>query len=169
MARLFIAVWPPDDVISDLTALHRKDQPGVRFVRPENWHITLRFLGEADPNKTVDALRGITFAPAQARLGPGVDIFADRTLVIPVNGLDDLAQTVRARTAKIGEALTKRFVGHLTVARVKPNVPMPRALGAFVSAEFDVTEVALVQSRLDPESVRYETLATWHAARAGGR
>ena len=38
MARLFFAVWPPDDVVEGLTALRRKDQRGVRFVRPENWH-----------------------------------------------------------------------------------------------------------------------------------
>ena len=112
-------------------------------------------------NNTISGTTGIT--------NNGVDIFADRALVIPVNGLDDLAQMVRARTTKIGEAPTKRFVGHLTVARVKPNVPMPRALGAFVGAEFDVTEIALVQSRLDPEGVRYETLETWQAIRVGGQ
>ena len=163
MARLFIAVWPPDDVISDLTALHRKDQRGVRFVQPENWHITLRFLGDADPNKAVDALRGITFESAHARLGPGVDIFAERALVIPVAGVDVLAQTVREHTTNIGEPPTKRFVGHLTVARVKPNVAMPRTLGALISAEFDVAEIALVQSRLHPDGAVYETLQTWSA------
>jgi 2'-5' RNA ligase len=45
MARLFIAVWPPDDVAAELSSIHRKDQRGVRFVEPETWHITLRFLG----------------------------------------------------------------------------------------------------------------------------
>jgi RNA 2',3'-cyclic 3'-phosphodiesterase len=38
---------------------------------------------------------------------------------------------------------------------------MPRALGALVSAEFDVEEVALVQSRLEPQGSRYETIETW--------
>ncbi len=147
--------------MSDLSALHRKDQRGVRFVRPENWHITLRFLGDADPNAVVDTLRGVTLTPARVRLGPGVDIFADRALVIPANGLDDLAQAVREHTGHIGEAPRKRFVGHLTVARVKPNVAMPRTLGAMISAEFDILEVALVQSRLEPDGARYETLEAW--------
>ena len=60
MARLFVAVWPPEAVAAELTALHRKDQRGVRFVRPENWHITLRFLGDADPDEVIDALDGTT-------------------------------------------------------------------------------------------------------------
>ena len=53
MARLFIAVWPPEDVVSELTSLQRKDQRGVRFVPPDNWHITLRFLGDADPDQVI--------------------------------------------------------------------------------------------------------------------
>jgi 2'-5' RNA ligase len=38
---------------------------------------------------------------------------------------------------------------------------MPRALGVLISAEFDVEEIALVQSRLDPQGARYETIETW--------
>ena len=41
---------------------------------------------------------------------------------------------------------------------------MPRVLGELVSAEFAVTEVALVESRLHPQGARYETLATWPVA-----
>ena len=48
MTRLFVALWPPDEVREELRQLHRKDQRGVRFVPEDNWHVTLRFLGEAD-------------------------------------------------------------------------------------------------------------------------
>ena len=161
MPRLFIAVRPPDDVIAELTHLHRKDQRGVRFVPPENWHITLRFFGDASEEEVIDALDEMTFAPALARLGPAVDVLAERALVIPVRGLDALAMSVIERTRRIGDPPRKRFVGHLTVARVKPDVPMPRALGALVSAEFEVEEVELIGSRLDPKGARYDTLHTW--------
>jgi 2'-5' RNA ligase len=164
MPRLFIAVWPPDDVIADLTALHRKDQNGVRFVRPENWHITLRFLGDADPDQVSDAMRDVQFAPARARLGPGVDVMNERALVVPVAGVDDLATIVVDRTRHIGEPPRKRFIGHLTLARVKSRVPMPRVLGELFGADFDVDEVALVQSRLDPKGAEYETIETWPVA-----
>jgi RNA 2',3'-cyclic 3'-phosphodiesterase len=161
LARLFLAVWPPDDVAAELTALHRKDQRGVRFVRPENWHITLRFVGNADPDEVVEALNGVTFSPATARLGPAVDVLAERALIVPVDGLDELARRVTERTNHIGEPPRKRFVGHLTLARVTPRVPMPRVLGALIAAQFDVDEMALVQSRLDRRGARYHTIETW--------
>ena len=161
MARLFIAVWPPEEVVAELMALHRKDQRGVRFVHPDNWHITLRFFGNANAEEVLGALERVTLPAAHARLGPAVDVISERVLVVPVDGLGALAEVVTEHTHGIGERPPKRFVGHLTVARVKSHVPMPRALGALVSAAFDVDEIALVQSRLDPERARYETIETW--------
>jgi 2'-5' RNA ligase len=161
MPRLFIAVWPPDDVAAELTALPRKDQRGVRFVRPENWHITLRFLGDAQVDDVVEALDGVSLAAARAQLGPVVDVLAERVLVVPVGGLDELARIVTRRTRNLGQPPPKRFAAHLTLARVKRRARMPHALGVPFSAAFAVEEVALVQSRLDPDGARYETIATW--------
>ena len=161
MSRLFIAVWPPEEVVAELTTLRRKDQRGVRFVHPDNWHITLRFLGDVDRRDVIDALDGISFRPAHARLGPAIDVISERALVVPVHGLDALVERVNELTGHIGEPPRKRFLGHLTVARVKSHVPMPTALGELVSAAFDVDEIALVQSRLEPSGARYETVETW--------
>jgi 2'-5' RNA ligase len=161
MARLFIAVWPPEEVVADLTALHRKDQRGVRFVSPESWHITLRFLGEARPDDVRAALEGWSMPAATVRLGPAVDVLAERALVLPATGLDDIAAEVVERTAHLGEPPRKRFIGHLTLARVKPYAQMPRVLGSMLDTEFVAHEIALVQSRLDPAGARYETIDTW--------
>jgi RNA 2',3'-cyclic 3'-phosphodiesterase len=161
MPRLFVAAWPPDDVVEELTALRRKDQRGVRFVPPENWHVTLRFLGNCDPADVVDAIDGAELAPAVARLGPAVDVIDERLLAVPVTGVDDLAARIGRATASIGEPARKRFVGHLTVARIKRGAPMPSTLGALVHAEFDVHEIDVVQSRLEPSGARYESLHTW--------
>ena len=161
MTRLFVAVWPPEEVVEELRALPRKDQRGVRFVPPDNWHITLRFLGAAGIDDVARALDGLQATRAKARLGPGIDVLADRALVVPVHGLDDLAAAVTACTADLGERPRARFIGHLTLARLKHHVPMPRALGMMVEAEFDVDEVALVESRLHPDGARYQTVATW--------
>lgn len=164
MPRLFIAVWPPEDVAAELTHLHRKDTRGVRFVRPEHWHITLRFLGEAHPAEVIEALDGITLPPATARLGPAVDVLAERALVVPVDGVDALAEAVRERTKRIGEPPPKRFLGHLTLARVKPRAHMPRTLGAAISTGFDVEDISLVQSRLGSQGPRYDVLMNWAVA-----
>lgn len=166
MARLFVAVWPPEEVVAELTSLHRKNQRGVRFVAPENWHLTLRFLGDADPDVVAAALDGADYPAATVRLGPGIDLLFDRALVIPAQGLDTLASIVTARTATLGEPPRKRFAGHITLARLKPRAQMPRALGAYLTTEFDVDEIALVQSRLAPDGARYEILERWPVGRA---
>ena len=129
MARLFIAVWPTEEVVAELSSLPRKDQEGIRFVPAEKWHITLRFLGESEPDEVINALGDATVATARAHLGPAVELMAERALVVPVKGLDALADTVEKLTSHIGKTPRRRFVGHLTLARVKPHAPTPRVLG----------------------------------------
>ena len=55
---------------SELTALPRKDLRGVRFVRPESWHVTLRFLGETHPDAVLAdiALHVVAMQPVPTRL-----------------------------------------------------------------------------------------------------
>lgn len=168
MSRLFIAVWPPAWVVDELRELPRKDQRGVRFVRPDDWHVTLRFLGDAHPGAVEAALDGIAVAPARVRLGPAVDVLAERALVVPVDGLDSVAGEVIARTRELGDRPRRRFVGHLTVARLKPFADVPRALGALFQAEFELAEIALVESRLHPDGARYTTIATWPVSPGAG-
>ena len=134
MARLFIAVWPTEEVVAELSSLPRKDQDGIRFVPAEKWHITLRFLGESNADEVINALDGATVATARAHLGPAIEFMTERALVVPVKGLDALADAVKRLTSQIGEAPRRRFVGHLTLARVKPHAPTPRVLGEPVSA-----------------------------------
>jgi 2'-5' RNA ligase len=161
MARLFLAVWPPDHVVDALRALRRKDRRGVRFIPPDRWHVTLRFLGDALADDVAAAMDDVP-AAATARLGPAVDVVGERVLAIPVVGLDDLAETVTRRTRDLGERPPRRrFRGHLTIARIKPYADLAPTIGALVEAAFEVKEVALVQSRLEPDGARYETLETW--------
>jgi 2'-5' RNA ligase len=162
--RLFVAVWPPEDALEDVRALRRKDGRGVRFVRPDTWHVTLRFLGEADAATVGAALDRVPLPVARARLGPAVDVLAERALVVPVGGLDDLAAAVARATSDQGEPPRRRFAGHLTVARLSRRATVPTALGTLVGGAFDVTEIALVQSRLHRDGASYETIATWPTA-----
>lgn len=162
MSRLFVCLWPPDHVVAALEELHRKDQVGARFVPPENWHVTLRFIGDADPNDVAAALSNATFRTAEITLGPAVDVGGERTLFVPASGADDLAtETVRV-TRELGtEPIRQRFLGHVTIARLKRRANMPRALGELITASWTATEVALVESTLRPDGARYDTLATF--------
>jgi len=164
MARLFVAVWPPERVVEHIRSLRRKDQRGVRFVPPENWHVTLRFLGEVDEREVVAALDEIDRGDRQrpvARLGPAVDVLGERALVIPVAGLDELARSVDRATKHLGERSRKRFIGHMTLARCARGARMPEVLGAPFADEFTVAEMALVHSRLEPTGAHYDTVASW--------
>ncbi len=161
-ARLFLAVWPPVEVVEELMTLRRKDQRGIRFVPPESWHVTLRFFGDAVIEDVEDALDDVELPAAVARFGPAVDALGERVLVVPVAGVEELAATVTAATRTIGEPPPRRaFHGHLTIARIKRDARMPPALGAMVDGTFEVDELALVRSRLDPDGARYDTVATW--------
>lgn len=162
MPRLFLAVWPPEDVVSELMTLRRKDQRGVRFTTPDTWHITLRFFGETDVDVVEEAMDEVDLSSTTAVLGPAVDVLGERVLVVPVGGLDELAAEVIDATRDVGDAPPRRsFSGHLTIARIKRDARMPPALGTMVDGSFDVDEVALVRSRLRPDGAVYDTVATW--------
>ncbi|MBC8365362.1 MAG: hypothetical protein H8E59_10210, partial [Actinobacteria bacterium] len=68
--RLFVAVWPSDELVSALAALPRPEAAGLRWTRPDQWHVTLRFLGEADPDEAAVALGALAAAPAVGEAGP---------------------------------------------------------------------------------------------------
>ena len=166
--RLFVALWPPDEVVRRLEQLHRKDQRGVRFVAPDRWHVTVRFLGEALPDEVAAALDRARFAPTTIDLGPGVDLLGDRLVVVPARGADDLAAEATRVTRDLGsEPPRASFRGHLTLARLQRRAQLPRILGHHVEASWTPTEVALVASTLRPDHVRYETIATWPLGGSG--
>ena len=50
MVHLFVAAWPTDEVIQELAAIPQPIEPGVRWIPRQNWHITLRYIGDADPD-----------------------------------------------------------------------------------------------------------------------
>ncbi len=163
MTRLFVALWPPDHVVDVLLGLHRKDERDARFISPENWHVSLRFLGDAEPTAVTAALDRAHLEPVTARMGPAVDVMNERVLIAPVAGIDQLAAAVSAATRDLGtEPLRKRFHGHISLARLRRNGRnVPRTLGAMIQAEWAVDEIALVQSTLHPDGARYHTLETW--------
>lgn len=141
------------------------------MVRPGQWHVTLRFLGEVDDDLypvLVDALGSAVTGvggPVRCTLGPATAWFGGlRVLQIPVTGLDGVAEAVRQATVRtIPDAAQAPFVGHLTVARVRGRrveVSTRAAVaGVAFTAEFAVPRFLLVGSELSPEGPRYTTLA----------
>jgi 2'-5' RNA ligase len=75
--------------------------------------------------------------------------------------LSALATVVTRSTAGIGDAARDDFVGHITLARLRRDAPVPRIVGTRFGVEFDVDELALVSSRLTPTGAIYETITRW--------
>jgi 2'-5' RNA ligase len=160
MSRLFVAVQPSAEVVAALDALPRPAEDGVRWVRPDQWHVTLRFLGDADEDEAVATLGTLQAAPATATYGPAVSRLGRAVVCVPVQGLDALAGAVAELTAHLGEPPDPRpFAGHVTLARLHHRGSC-RLAGHKVRAEQQVTSIDLVASTLAEKGPSYRTLAT---------
>ena len=119
-ARLFVAVWPPPSVLAVLASRRGPDQSGVRWMGPEHWHVTLRFLGTVDVAKSVDALSRLAGAPgALAVVGSTPARLGREVIALPVDGLSRLAAAVDTAFAGLGRDPDHRpFRGHLTLSQL---------------------------------------------------
>ena len=160
MPRLFVAAWPPSGAADVLAALPRDGGDRVRMVLAENWHITLRFLGETDADPVRERLRATAFPRATATLGPSLEHLGPRQIVAPVTGVDALARAVTDATADLGDRSRRNFVGHLTVARL-PRSARSTLVGVPIVTSFVVEEIALIVSELTDAGAVYTTIDTY--------
>lgn len=128
--RLFVALDLPPEVKSRLSGISG-GIPGLRWVAPENYHLTLRFIGEVDRVEAEgvdEALAGIR-APAFDLTLQGVGIFqrggerAGKVQALWVGaertpGLAHLAAKVETALQRVGlPPERRRFAPHVTLAR----------------------------------------------------
>jgi RNA 2',3'-cyclic 3'-phosphodiesterase len=148
---LFLAVWPDQPTIERLAGLARPERKGLRWSHPGHWHVTVAFLGRADPDAATAALMGMAVAGgAEAVLGPATGLLNRTVLVVPASGLDELAADARAACDEAGLELEDRpFRGHLTLARGRPG-DLAGLAGESVEARFEVHELDLVRSTTVP-------------------
>ena len=184
--RLFVALEIPVAVRDNLAAQIKelRDLPApladkrLRWVRPENLHVTLKFIGEVEPAR----LDGIRSALAAIGLGVpvglhfrGLGFLPDekypRVLWVGFHASRDLpvlASDIDRALEGQGIARDERaFTPHLTLARfasrgfdeklraaIQENGE--REFGAFEAREFH-----LIQSRLKPSGAEYTSLAAF--------
>ena len=151
--RLFVGVWPPPEVVDALRAMPRPDVPEVRWSTPDQWHVTLRFLGAvADVAAARAALADVTWTSATVEVGPATARLGTSILMLPVRGLDALAAAIPFPLDHDG------FTGHLTVARARGRRGrVPSSLeGIPVEASWTATSFALVRSQTRPTGAVYD-------------
>ncbi len=155
--RAFIAIHPPATVLDVLARLDRTD-PGVRWVPPHQYHVTLRFLGDQVEVERVDERLRSAFrhAPVEASLGPAVGHFAGEILQVPVTGIGSLAGAVDEAVAPLVGARRRPFVGHLTLGRARRGSRSLPLVGDLAAAAFAVDSIDLVRSELTPDGAHHE-------------
>ena len=182
--RLFVAIDLSQEVREELDRLQDDlrghDLSRLGWVRPRGIHLTLKFLGDTPAQRVpaiegalAEAVNGVTpFRLALGKLGTFGNRRGPRVLWLDIAGeaqrLEELQAMVERGLIEAGFPPEEReYSPHLTLARV-PQPPRPgmaervsQALDAVAAprAEFEVREVLLMRSTLQPGGAVYERLA----------
>ncbi|MBX3579249.1 MAG: RNA 2',3'-cyclic phosphodiesterase [Rhizobiaceae bacterium] len=160
MPRLFTALEIPRDAALSLSLL-RGGLPGARWIDVENYHLTLRFIGDVEGHvadeiaNALDRVRRPSFPLTLS----GVGAFGGKkpnTIYAGVAPSPELA-ALQAEIDRICQRLglpsdARRFTPHVTLARLKNTSPDEAALylsarGNFAAAPFKVGRFVLMSSR----------------------
>ena len=164
--RLFVALELPAETRMRLTRL-AASMPGVRWLPPENLHLTLRFLGEMPPHRAEEldgalaALRGRRFTLQLAGVGVFEKAARPQALWAGVERckpLEHLQAKVETAVQRVKfEPERRRFTPHVSLARLD-NAP-PGKLAEWVQAHNLL--------RADPVEVAHFTLFSSQLGRDG--
>lgn len=149
----------------------------IAWVRPENLHITLRFLGGVTPETAAMVVEGLrrtvaALSPFEIRFRRlGAFPSARRASIVWVGieadglGLMQLQSASESAARDAGlEPETRAFVPHLTIGRVRRNAsrvdatPMLEREPDFSAGAMTVEAVSLFSSELTPQGARYTRL-----------
>jgi len=176
--RLFIAVNLPPGEQDRIAAATRQLRDGglpVRWVAPDAYHLTLKFLGEVSPpvaDALTEVVRDVALRhrafPLRLR-GTGVFPNLRRPAVWwigsePSAPLSALQRDVERAVAPLGfEPEQRAFSAHLTLGRTTRDAPPGALAGAgplLQSVDLDRTitieTLDLMRSHLSPRGARYE-------------
>ncbi|WP_338663644.1 RNA 2',3'-cyclic phosphodiesterase [Pararoseomonas sp. SCSIO 73927] len=169
MVRLFVALALPEELRTQLSMLTGGIQ-GARWVPPENYHLTLRFIGEVEgwrADEVDEALSAIRCKPFELSLrGVGTFEKAGRieTLWIGVEkteGLTHLQSKIETALQRMGlDPERRRFAPHVTLAKTgkAPShklVEWVQSHNLFRAPPVPMEHFTLFSSRLGKESPVY--------------
>jgi len=187
--RAFIAIELSDPIkvslSSLITTLRSKEHHSTKYVKwvdPQEIHLTLKFLGNIAPDQVPRIIEAITpsaqsLCPLKLQLGKlGVFPNLQRTRVIwvavtgEVKPLITLQKDIDQALAPLGFPREGRsFSPHLTLGRLREQAtPTERSsIGSLISATeiedgptLEVAEICLIRSTLTPPGAIYKRLAS---------
>ena len=174
--RIFVAVRVPEEIRRRVAALGSEIAgDGISLVRPENMHLTLRFIGDTQPQdveKVKEALGKISFKRFDCSV-KGVGVFPGEDYVRVVwagcgsgDSLEGLANMISGGLEGFGG--DERFTAHLTIARVKKRIdarPFLQRHEGEGFGSFSVSGFELIESVLGgPRGPEYRTIAVFRCS-----
>jgi RNA 2',3'-cyclic 3'-phosphodiesterase len=168
--RLFIAVTPPE-AMRDLVVETYAEIERARWVKKEQLHVTLRFLGDVEEEQAVlvrEALRGIR-APALTLSIRGAGTFGRPPRVLwcgldPEEEITALARSIDDAVVQVGlTEADKPFAPHLTIARFKNSPPAKirswlNGFEGLATPPFTLGEFTLYQSTLSSSGAEHSAV-----------
>jgi RNA 2',3'-cyclic 3'-phosphodiesterase len=160
MPRLFTGLEIPAEIGQTLSNL-RGGLPGARWIDPENYHVTLRFIGDIDgvaANEIASMLFRVNRKPFEVAL-QGLSSFGGRkpravvANVSPAQALLDVQAEQERLMQRIGlEPEGRKYTPHVTVARLRESSSRDvaeylAARGFFRTSPFKVSRFVLFSSR----------------------
>lgn len=175
MIRLFVAV-PLPERIKERLALMQQGIPGAKWMAPENFHITLRFIGEVTEDLAEDidgelaGIRAPAFDLELASVGHFGHLQKARLLWVGVErnpALQHLRDKVDRALVRAGLApADRKFTPHVSLARIKGETGHHLANflaehSTFRSEPIPVRSFGLVASYLKATGAVHETVADY--------
>lgn len=160
MPRLFTGVEIPSEVALSLSML-RGGLPGARWIDAENYHVTLRFIGDVDDVVARDVAAMLDQIKRRAfdLHFDGIDAFGGRkpravvASVAPSQALIELQAEQERLMQRIGlEPEGRKYTPHVTIARLRESSSRDVAnylstRGLFRTPSFHVSRFVLYSSR----------------------
>ncbi|MBN2567214.1 RNA 2',3'-cyclic phosphodiesterase [Candidatus Woesearchaeota archaeon] len=179
--RLFLGIWLSAGARDHLAALISSIRPALHaddrlaFVRQENLHLTLLFLGEVRDSmagriqKVLSGLDAIGFSLALTGIGAFPSPAKPRVIwagISPEEPVRALYQRICAVLAPSGFSGEKGYHPHITLARVKrlgPASSLPLRLNRtkVMPLPLDVSSFSLIRSELTPQGPLYSTISSF--------
>jgi 2'-5' RNA ligase len=160
MPRLFTGLEIPPDICQSLSML-RGGLPGARWIDPENYHVTLRFIGDIDgvvANEIASTLERVNRKPFEVTV-QGLNSFGGKkpravvACVTPSRPLMELQAELERLMRRFGlDPEGRKFIPHVTLARLRDATDRDVAdylsvRGYFPSKKFMASQFALFSSR----------------------
>ncbi|MEE8328986.1 MAG: RNA 2',3'-cyclic phosphodiesterase [Thermodesulfovibrionia bacterium] len=178
--RSFIAIELSETVRSALAELQKElkeSRADIRWIKPENIHLTLKFLGNVDERITVETERIIkeickkysmfTLEVKGISAFPGMK--SPRVLWVGINSKDVLIKIqkdIDGGTASLGvERENRRFTPHLTLGRFRSAMGKENLIDKIElhkNESFGLIEaksISLIRSDLKPAGAQYTKIA----------